>query len=374
VIIARDPIGVLVVESSLVDREHLVGLVSSDPGFRLLATARSGQRALDVLRNIPRPGLILMNLDQPDMDGIETVRAIMERHPAPIMALSARRDHAEAQRSFKAMDAGALAVVNMPPKPGSPGHAQGASELLASMRIMSEVKVVRRWPKPGAPDPIPKKPVPSAKRTDRPSGPAVLPSRDPGLPPLPRNNYQVVAIGASTGGPLALKILLQNLRPGFPLPILIVQHMAFGFTSGFTTWLGEDSGQEVRLAEEGMDLVPGRVLVAPEGVHMEVGRDFRIHLHPALPGEVMAPAVSRLFRSVNQVFGPTAIAVLLTGMGKDGADEMARLKAANALTFVQDESSSVVHGMPGEAIRLGGAEFILPPSSIGEVLERTVRQ
>lgn len=371
--IVREPVGVLLVEASITDREFLVGLLSSHPGFKLLATARNGQRAIDVLKTIPRPGLILMNLEMPVMDGIQATRSIMESQPVPIVVLSARLEASETQRSFKAMEAGALAVVSMPPKPGVPGHESGVAELLETILLMSEVKVVRRWSKSAFGDSSPGKP--SASRNFSVTSYNSAESRQTDTqPPAIRNNYQIVVIGASTGGPLALKILLQNLRPAFPLPILIVQHMAFGFTAGFASWLGEDLGQTVRLAEEGMDLQPGRVLVAPEGVHMEVGRDFRIHLHPRLPGDTMAPSVSRTFKSVNQIFGPTAVAILLTGMGKDGADEMLRLKTARALTFAQDEPSSVVHGMPGEAIRLGGVDLVLPPASIAEVLERTIRK
>ena len=127
--IVREPVGVLLVEASITDREFLVGLLSSNPGFKLLATARNGQRAIDVLKTIPRPGLILMNLEMPVMDGIQATRSIMESQPVPIVVLSARLDASETQRSFKAMEAGALAAVSLPPKPGVPGHESGVAEL-----------------------------------------------------------------------------------------------------------------------------------------------------------------------------------------------------------------------------------------------------
>jgi two-component system chemotaxis response regulator CheB len=156
--------------------------------------------------------------------------------------------------------------------------------------------------------------------------------------------------------------------------VVIVQHMAEGFLQGFADWLREELGMRVELGEDGRPLAPGLALVAPDHHHMEVTPVRTVRLAPAASDDLHAPSVARLFRSVERACGPTAIAALLTGMGRDGAAELARLKAAGALTFAQDKATSVVHGMPGEAIRLGGAGLVLPPASIGEAIERITRR
>jgi two-component system chemotaxis response regulator CheB len=384
-----EPIDIMVVEDSATVREFLVGLIASRPEFRLVATARDGRRALEMLKSIPRPGIITMDLEMPVMDGVEAVGAIMEKYPVPIVLVTSRMDSSEG-RVFKAMEAGAVAAVRLPPGPGLPGHDKAVAELFSTLRAMAEVRVIRRWAKgPGgeprfpaapAPEPAPTglaqaaaSPVPSAP----PAAPRPLPvpvmSRE-AMDRLDGGRFQIAAVGASTGGPLALKDMLRPLRPGFPAPILIVQHMAYGFTQSFAAWLGEEIALPVAVAAAGMRAEPGRVYVAPEGGHMEVDAEYRLRIRPPGPRELLVPSVARLFASVQRAFGPTAVAILLTGMGKDGAEEMAALRRAGALTVAQDGPSSVVHGMPGEAIKLDGASLVLPPPSIAAVLERAFRR
>lgn len=357
----REPVGIMVVEDSATVREYLVGLFSSQPDLKIVATARNGQRAMDMLKAIPRPDIITMDIHMPVMDGLNATKSIMGSFPAPILVVSSGPEAEEGTLVLKALEAGALGAVRLPPgRPASPERVESERRLLESVRLLSEVRVVRRWTSHSAPG--------QAKGMHKPAAAEPLPA--PVLSGFP----QVVAIGASTGGPLAVKTVLKALPPGFPLPILLVQHMATGFTQSFVDWLREECAREVELAREGAALRPGLVLVAPERMQMEITPARTVRLAPAGSGNPHAPSVSRLFQSVEKVFGPTAIAVLLTGMGRDGAEELAGLKRSGALTLVQDEESSAVHGMPGEAIRLGGASYVLSPSSIGEMIERAARR
>jgi two-component system chemotaxis response regulator CheB len=165
-----------------------------------------------------------------------------------------------------------------------------------------------------------------------------------------------------------LQRILSGIPKDFPLPVLIVQHIATGFTQGFVEWLAQSSSLPVESPTHGQRVSPGRAYVAPDGFHMTVGADGRISLSSDEPENGLRPSVSRLFRSVAKAYGRRAIGVLLTGMGKDGAVELKLMKDQGAVTIAQDKDTSVVHGMPGEAIRLGGATYILSPEKIAATL------
>jgi two-component system chemotaxis response regulator CheB len=173
-----------------------------------------------------------------------------------------------------------------------------------------------------------------------------------------------VAVGVSTGGPPVLQTILAALPRNFSVPILLVQHIAPGFTQGFADWLAQSSGLPVQAPVQGQPILPGHVYVAPDGFHMAVGPQGQVHLNTEEPENGLRPSVSHLFRSVVHAYGPRAVGVLLTGMGKDGASELKLMKEQGAVTIVQDKETSVVHGMPGEAIRVGGATYVLLPEKI----------
>ena len=179
---------------------------------------------------------------------------------------------------------------------------------------------------------------------------------------------RVVALGASTGGPLVLQTILAGLPKDFPAPVLIVQHMAAGFVQGFVEWLSQSSVLPVQIAAHGEIILPARVYVAPDDFQMKVRHGGKIALSRDAPENGLRPSVSCLFRSVAEVYGGEAVAGLLTGMGRDGAEELKLLREKGAATFAQDKDSSVVHGMPGEAIKLDAATFILVPEKIAAVL------
>lgn len=346
-------INVLVVEDSPVVREFLIYILSSDPEITVVATAGNGEEALNVLRT-HRPDVITMDIHMPKLNGLEATRLIMETQPTPIVIVSGSQDPAEVRTTFDAIDAGALAVLSRPAGIGHPDHEATARKMIEVVKLMSEVKVVRRWARMRGASPVP------------------LPVS---LPLLNRVvQTRIVVMGASTGGPPALEAILSSLPKHFPVPILIVQHMTPGFMEGFVQWLKNSSNLPVHIARQGELPLPGHVYIAPDEYQMKVENRGEIVLTKHEPEHGLRPSVSYLFRSVARVYGHDTVAGLLTGMGRDGADELRLLKEQGAVTFAQDKESSVVHGMAGEAIRLGAATIVLPLEKIAAALTNLVAE
>jgi two-component system chemotaxis response regulator CheB len=347
-------INVLVVEDSRVIREYLVYLLEADPDIRVLCAADSGEAALEfLLKN--RPDVILMDIHLPGIDGFETTRQIMSSTPVPIVVCTASTHYDQVHAAMHALEAGALAVLKKPRGFGDPDAEIEAAAIINTLKLMSEVKVVRRWNR-----------LPAAE--------GLMASAVATPVPLGINGYDtaIVAIGASTGGPPAIFQILSGLSTHFPTPILVVQHISAGFTAGFAEWLGGASGLPVHVTHGGETPLPGHVYVAPDDHHLRVGLRGELETTRDAPHNGLRPSVGVLFRSVAERFGRRAIGVLLTGMGRDGADELKLMADRGALTVAQDEESSVVFGMPAEAIRLGAARFMLPPHKIAELLTTAV--
>jgi two-component system chemotaxis response regulator CheB len=340
-------IRVLVVEDSMVVQMYMVHLLKSDPCFEVIGTAGDGEEAVAFV-NRDKPDVILMDVHMPRMDGIEATRRIMETDPVPIVMASATIKSEEVPLTFQALEAGALAFVDKSARPGTPQSDEALKQLKQTLKLMSEVKVVRRWPRAQV-----------AKRAARQRAAAT-------------KSVRLVAIGASTGGPSVLQTIFAGLPEDVPWPILVVQHIACGFLPGLAEWLTQTAGVPSRIAVDGETPQAGHAYLAPDDFHMGLDRRGRISLSKAAPEGGLRPSVGHLFRSVADSAGEQAIGILLTGMGKDGAEELKLLKDRGAMTIVQDKESSVVHGMPGEAIRLGAATHILGPEEIAAVLTKFV--
>jgi len=354
-------IKVLVVEDSPVVREFLVSTLSSDRDIEVIGTASNGEEAIEFLKR-ERPDVITMDIHMPKINGLDATRKIMETSPTPIIVVSSSWDVDEVATTFRAVEAGALTLIPRPAGIGHPDYQKTTDELIKTVKLMSEVKVVKRWPRRS-------RATGTTFWADSAAGAASETeiSRGP-------SEMRVVAIGASTGGPVVLKTILSGLPQDFPAPLLIVQHIASGFVEGFVEWLGQSSNLAVRLAAHGERLLPGCAYVAPDGSHLEVAAGDRISLSKGEPENGLRPSISHLFRSIAKVYGHRAVGVLLTGMGKDGAAELKLMREKGAVTIVQDEESSVVYGMPGEAIRLDAALYVLSPEAIViKLLELTRR-
>lgn len=342
-------IRVLVVEDSPTMRDLMVHLLAGDARFEVVGTAADGEEAVRAVERL-RPDVVTMDFHLPKLDGLGATRRIMETRPTPIVVVSSSAARDEVAGTFRALEAGALAIVDKP----ALAAGEVAKKLLETVRLMAEVKVVRRWPQR--------------------AHPAAAPAAAPASTAAPR----LVAIGASTGGPQVLQAILAGLPAAFPLPIAIVQHISPGFTDGFAEWLGHSAAVPVRVASHGMPLAAGCAYVAPEGAHLLVAADASgggtLLLAADAPQNGHRPSVSRLFAAVADGFGAAAVGVLLSGMGRDGAAELKRMHGRGATTIVQSPETSVVPGMPGEAIKLGAASLVLAPEQIAETLGRLARR
>lgn len=332
---------VLVVEDSGVSREFLSDLLRQDADVAVVGTASDGADAVQSAKRL-KPDVILMDVHMPGMNGLEATREIMRSVPTPIVMMSANAGGSEARMTFDAIHAGALTFVNKPRGGADDAHAAGL--FIAMVKAMAEVKVVRRWP---------------AQQALR---PALIPL------PRPEREIRVIAMGASTGGPPALLEILRNLPAACQVPILLVQHITPGFAEGLAVWLDESSGFPIKLAQDGEPVASRVGYLAPDGLQMTVVKPGIIRLRPPRSGQQFCPSIDDMFASVAETYGPSALGVILTGMGRDGAAGLCRLREAGALTIAQDAATSAVFGMPKEAIRLNAATHVLPLHGIAHLM------
>lgn len=342
-------IRVVVAEDSRAQRALLVSILESDPAIRVVGEAADGPQAVEMTLRL-RPDLVTMDVHMPRLDGLEATREIMVRAPTPIVVVSSSVRPDDIALSLRATEAGALAAVAKPESPASPRFDEDRAQLVAMVKAMADVKVVRRW---------------SGRR--EPDAPAVP-------TPAPRVPVRLVALAASTGGPVALQTILSALPASFPVPVLAVQHLSRGFVEVLARWLGSAAGLRVKVAEAGERLLPGTVYLAPDDLHLGAGSDGSVELSAAPPEEGFRPSASHLFRSAAAVYGDSLLAVILTGMGSDGVRGLRAAHAAGALVLAQDEGSSVIYGMPGEAVRAGVVGAVLPLHAIGPRLAQLVAE
>jgi two-component system chemotaxis response regulator CheB len=345
-------IRILVVEDSLSVRRLLVEVLGGDPGLEVVGEAVDGQQAASMCREL-RPDVVTMDLAMPVMDGLAVTEDIMAHCPTPILIISGSYNRGELFRTYDALNAGAIELLEKPR--GDEPEGAWERDLLAKVKLVARIKVIThlRGRMTG--------------RIQRPP-PAIAPTSG-------RPGRRTVAIGTSTGGPAALSAVLGALRPGFPLPILAVIHIGRNFAASFAQWLGEQTALPVSLAEDGEPLegCGGRVVLAPSDFHLVV-RGGRLRLTEDAPQQSCRPSVDVLFSSLAGELGDACVACLLTGMGRDGAQGLLAIHRARGHTIAQDEASSVVFGMPREAIALGAADLVLPLSAIGPHLERVATQ
>lgn len=338
-------IRVLIVEDSAVQREFLAYLLEEAGDFQVVGVATDGSEAVGEVARL-QPDIVLMDCNMPGLDGVEATKLIMQRCPTPIVLATASLDARRVEPTFDAIKQGALALVEKPTALGTPAHHALVAHLLRMLRLMAEVKVVRRWPQ---------------RQTVR-QPPAVPPTAAVGDP------LDVIALAGSTGAPGVIADILAPLEAARTLPILIVQHLAQGFLDGLVHWLDGRTALSVEVARHDVMVEAGRVFVAPDDRHLGITRTGRIHLGDEPPEEGFRPSATHLFRSVAKAYGPRSLGILLSGMGRDGAAGLQAICKAGGLTVAQDQASCVVFGMPGEAVRLGAARRVLSPPAIAQLI------
>jgi two-component system chemotaxis response regulator CheB len=346
-----DRIRVLIADDSLVAREMLSQILSSDPGIEVIGTATNGAEAVEKVAQL-RPDLVTMDVHMPKMDGLEATERIMAYTPTPILVVSSSVYGEGMGRAFDALAIGALEVIKKPePRDWAALDAIGR-EIIRKVRILARVKVITHIR--GRRDPVHRAShVQPIESMPHPVG------------------LQALAIGSSTGGPSALLSVLGRLKQDFPLPIVIAQHIAEGFVPGLATWLDAGCKIKVSAAEEGQTVGPGTAYLATTGSNMEIdGRTVRFTTPKS--GQLYIPSADTLFESVARSYGRNVIGVLLTGMGADGARGLKQLHDAGAPTICQDEATSTVWGMPKAAIDMGAARAVLPVHEIAEEIEKLV--
>ena len=321
--------------------EALRRVVASTAEHQVLWIARTGLEAVRLCTE-QRPDLILMDLNMPELDGVEATRQIMEYCPCAILIVTGRPQD-NVNQVFRALGAGALDVTATPVLQGKP---DGATELLAKIRTMD--KLIRHS---GGLQALPPRSAPSESPRN---GAAALTS--------------LLAIGASTGGPLAISKLLAGWRAPADCAVVVVQHIDQNFADNFARWLGEQLAMPVSAINEGDALQAGAVQVAKSNDHLTLDACQRLRYSAEPRDYAYRPSVDVFFRAVAEHWRGEAIGVLLTGMGRDGADGLLALRRAGHLTIAQDQASSAVYGMPRAAADIDAAQMILPLHKIAAVL------
>ncbi|MBI9052903.1 MAG: chemotaxis-specific protein-glutamate methyltransferase CheB [Bacteroidales bacterium] len=342
-------IKVLIVEDSRVVSEYLNYILSSDPEIQIVGNVSNGRQAIEFLKK-KKPDVITMDIDMPIMDGLEATRIIMSTTPVPIIIVTASRNAKEVSISMEALAAGALSVEEKPRGIGHPDEEFQARKLIKIVKLMSEIKVVtRKFYMINKSES--KLDVKISKHT---------------IGDL--NKKKIVVVGSSSGGPLVLQKIFSKITQEFPYPILVVQHIAVGFIDGLINWLRNTLLIPIQVATDNEVLKSGHIYFAPDHHQMGVSNSGKINLDKSDSYNGLCPSVAYLFKSVAEEYGKHAIGIILTGMGSDGANELKILKDAGSITIAQDKESSIVHGMPGVAIRLNAANYIMNPVEISDVL------
>ncbi|MBF0553073.1 MAG: chemotaxis-specific protein-glutamate methyltransferase CheB [Nitrospirae bacterium] len=352
-------IKVLLVDDSPVAVEMMRRILASSDEIEVVGTARHGKEALEMIPRL-RPNVICTDLHMPLMNGLEFVKEVMARHPLPILVISVSVYEDNKENIFQLLEAGAIDVF---PKPRGVQLGQStkfSSELIARIKILSGVVPFRK----------PKKPAPQARGILRIPKPCA--DSDDALPYIEALNrrLKMIVIGASTGGPQAIEAIFKGLPADFSIPIVCVQHISEGFMVSLVDWLKGRSKLNVAIARNKERPVPGNIYFAPDDKHLKIDKSGAFVLNDDPPEGGHKPSITLTMVSLAEHFMGGVLGVLLTGMGRDGAEGMLSIAQAGGATIAQDEDSSIVFGMPGQAIKMGAAKYILDINKIGKFLAK----
>lgn len=333
----------MLVEDSPTIREMFIYTLASEKDIEIVAIAKDGEEAIELARKV-HPDIILMDIEMPKLNGFDAAEEIMRENPCPILLMSAVWNIDEIKETSIKRNIGALGVYEKPYGPGHPDFKELYNKIVTDIRLMSDVHVIKRHNKKNTPI----KDEPCAQT---------------------RVKRSIVLIGASTGGPPILQLILSALPADYPLPVLVAQHMSSDFVNSLIEWLDDLCSIKIKKAEDGEKIHGGYAYIAPAEYHLCLNGD-RIKLLKADKEDLTVPSISKLFSSINPFYAQKIVAILLSGMGSDGADSIVKLKNNGALTLAQNEATSIVFGMANEAKKLGGIELTLPPEEIiGLLLE-----
>lgn len=339
------PIGVLIVDDSATVRAVLRRLLSSCQDIVVVGEAGDGREAVAAVAALD-PQVILMDVEMPQMNGVEATHAIMRSHPTPILVITSRSSRREVRTAFACFSQGALELLAKPEHPAA--WEAMARELPEKIRTLAGAAAA---------------PVGTPKRRPRP------------FLARPAGTLGCIAVGSSTGGPTTLRAFLTAFSHPPPGPVLVVQHISPGFEEGFAEWLATATGLEVRVATHGETPPPGVVRIAPGDCHLRITAGGILELDARTPPRGgHRPSADELFYSCAEVMPLSTVGILLTGMGRDGADGLAELRRRGGLTLVQDEASCAVFGMPRAALEAGGAERALPPAALAAAVVEYCRE
>ena len=342
-------IRVLLVEDSPISLVILRRIRTTSPQIKIVGEAHTGLEALELIPKV-QPDVICTDLHMPEMDGLELTTEVMALYPRPILVVSNSVQEEDTHHVFLLLEAGAVDIF---PKPRA-GLTQNDQllnqELINRVHVLSGVRVLTKKRKLSA----------SIKNQEKRNIPTFVAPSQP--------NPKIVAIGASTGGPQALSELLAHLPSDFPIPVICVQHICLGFLQGFIDWLSSCCRLPIQIAQPGEMPKPGIIYFPPEQQHLELDGNGRFLCSDSPPLDGHRPSVTVTFKSVAKFYGKATVGVLLTGMGRDGAHGMQVIARAGGFTIAQDETTSIVFGMPREAIELGAAKQVLPIHAIAPTL------
>ncbi|MEB3340669.1 chemotaxis-specific protein-glutamate methyltransferase CheB [Okeania sp.] len=362
----RKVIKILVVDDSPVALIILKRIFATSPEIEVVGTAQNGLEALKLIPKI-EPDVICTDLHMAFMNGLEFTREVMHEYPRPILVISNSVQEHDTENVFQLLEAGAVDVFPKPETGLNSDYDAIKQELINKIKILSGVKVFTLHRRQinqerqqqlfirNIQDKLVKNYLVDTPKT---------------ILKYPRSakNIKVLAIGASTGGPQALKTILHNLPSTFPLPIICVQHISNGFLNGLINWLANGCQLPIKIAISGELPKAGVIYFPPEKHHLELDNrgKFVCSKTPAIGGH--RPSITVTFNSIAKFYGSSSIGVLLTGMGRDGADGMQAIAQSGGLTIAQNEATSIIFGMPKEAIVLGAAQYILPINDISQKL------